>query len=91
MLKYYEGDLGKALVHLFPEIGLDEKKFDTVYRMCSFFITVPVLIIEGNQWKVVANRRVLFEKIANLSGFDPLVPRNWYNMTIDALLKFKVW
>ena len=26
-MKYYSGNLGRALIHLFPEIGLDYSKF----------------------------------------------------------------
>jgi hypothetical protein len=47
MLDYYNGNLQKALIHLFPEIRLDEASFANLRRMCLivFSFQFPLFLI----------------------------------------------
>ena len=36
------------------------------------------------------NRKFFFIDFARESGFDPLVARNWYNVPLSVVSKFKV-
>eukprot|EP00026_Physarum_polycephalum_P001074 Phypoly_transcript_01075.p1 GENE.Phypoly_transcript_01075~~Phypoly_transcript_01075.p1 ORF type:complete len:1059 (+),score=134.10 Phypoly_transcript_01075:98-3274(+) len=68
ILKFYRGNFGVALRHLFPEIGVELAK-------------VPKTL---DYWKFDENKRKFFEKFAKRRKFDPLVAANWYNiMTKD--------
>eukprot|EP00026_Physarum_polycephalum_P003118 Phypoly_transcript_03127.p1 GENE.Phypoly_transcript_03127~~Phypoly_transcript_03127.p1 ORF type:complete len:674 (+),score=87.16 Phypoly_transcript_03127:242-2263(+) len=39
--------------------------------------------------KKIASKRQLFEKYAKDSGFDPLIPENWYSQPVSRILTFK--
>lgn len=41
-------------------------------------------------YKTIDERRVFFEKFAKEKGFDPLIPENWYKVTLGDFLKQKV-
>eukprot|EP00026_Physarum_polycephalum_P004563 Phypoly_transcript_04585.p1 GENE.Phypoly_transcript_04585~~Phypoly_transcript_04585.p1 ORF type:complete len:613 (+),score=60.02 Phypoly_transcript_04585:74-1840(+) len=60
---HYGFNLQKALIDLFPDIGLDRSKFKTFY----------------NNLNSAEARRQFLEKFASDNGFDPLVPENWYS------------
>jgi len=40
-------------------------------------------------WDLASNRRRFFESFAKESGFDPLVPKNWYSLQKDDLIKYE--
>lgn len=42
------------------------------------------------QLKVKSRKRMFFEEFAQKKGFDPLVPKNWYSVTHNDILKEKV-
>eukprot|EP00026_Physarum_polycephalum_P001933 Phypoly_transcript_01936.p1 GENE.Phypoly_transcript_01936~~Phypoly_transcript_01936.p1 ORF type:complete len:910 (+),score=132.37 Phypoly_transcript_01936:109-2838(+) len=73
-LEYYNGTISAALVHLFPDIGLDATKFNSMPR---------------NYWDSTQNRRQFFEKFAEDRGFNPLVAENWYSVRAEDLLERK--
>ena len=41
-------------------------------------------------WRDTATRRKFFEDYAASSGFDLLVPEQWYMQSIDKIMSFKV-
>jgi len=59
---------------VFPDIGLAKNKFPVLPRYYWF----------GPQ-----HRRRFFEDFAKAKGFDPLVPKNWYTVSIDTILQTK--
>eukprot|EP00026_Physarum_polycephalum_P001768 Phypoly_transcript_01770.p1 GENE.Phypoly_transcript_01770~~Phypoly_transcript_01770.p1 ORF type:complete len:893 (+),score=154.72 Phypoly_transcript_01770:58-2736(+) len=62
----YNGNLSETLVHLFPEVHFDEKKFD---------------MLPKNYWAKRENRRQFFLDVAKEKGFDPKDANNWYSLT----------
>lgn len=40
MLSYHDGKISKALLDLFPNIGLDESKLQKTKRMCTYFFVL---------------------------------------------------
>jgi len=74
MLSYYKGSHIKALVHLYPDIGIDRKKFKHAPQ---------------NYWLAAHNRRAFFDNFAKLNGFDPLVPANWHKIKYDQIRSTK--
>jgi len=73
-LAYYNGSFTKALIDVFPEIGLEESNF-------SF--------LQKGYWHSVGNRIKLFNSFANKRRFDPLFPHNWYSISSEDLRSFK--
>ena len=86
--RYYEGNLGKALLHVFPNIGLDTSLFEgTMYKMIMISVEVTFILGCGN-WK--DKRRKVFLDFARKSGFDPYVPSNWYPVLMKDIYKHEV-
>eukprot|EP00026_Physarum_polycephalum_P002403 Phypoly_transcript_02409.p1 GENE.Phypoly_transcript_02409~~Phypoly_transcript_02409.p1 ORF type:complete len:900 (+),score=140.14 Phypoly_transcript_02409:101-2800(+) len=71
LLSSYDNNFVKALLVVFPNIGLDEKKF-------------PAHI--HNSW-IHSKNRQRFVDIAALNNFDPLTPNNWYQIANTDLVK----
>ena len=101
VLKFHSGSLSKALLALFPEIGLDETRFRINRRMCHspviLFIAFLIIsnstthnLISANFWQNSKNRRSFFEDFASRSTFDPLVVRNWYRVGYNDITACKV-
>jgi hypothetical protein len=42
------------------------------------------------RWRDSATRRKFFLDVAAYKSLDPLEPKNWYSLTHDAIIKFKV-
>eukprot|EP00026_Physarum_polycephalum_P015296 Phypoly_transcript_15939.p1 GENE.Phypoly_transcript_15939~~Phypoly_transcript_15939.p1 ORF type:complete len:282 (+),score=36.57 Phypoly_transcript_15939:85-846(+) len=74
VLWFYKKSLVKALLHLFPEIGLDAQQFS--YLPQKF-------------WQNIDNRRSLLEQFAKHKKFDPLIASNWYSVMLHELHSFK--
>eukprot|EP00026_Physarum_polycephalum_P000635 Phypoly_transcript_00636.p1 GENE.Phypoly_transcript_00636~~Phypoly_transcript_00636.p1 ORF type:complete len:901 (-),score=99.66 Phypoly_transcript_00636:59-2761(-) len=70
VLTRFRGGFAKTLAYLFPDIGLDESKFDVLPPKFGYNMD---------------NRKKLFLEFAQKKGFDPLVPENWYNIKADKL------
>lgn len=91
IVSYYKGSFKKAIMGLFPEIGLDPTLFSSVPGILlsikkiiinhSCHIDVILLIV--NYWSDVGNRRKYLEKLAIKKGFDPLSPLGWYSASFD--------
>lgn len=90
ILSSYRGSVKRAIIDLFPEIGLDPSKFTTL--PCKFgvlFVAVAYCIVD-NYWFEMANRRKFLVDFAKHKGFDPLVPENWYPLLAEQNLEHLV-
>lgn len=71
-------------MHLFPNIGLDVKKFKSMLNSNE----------GGNkanlQQESNLERRKFFEDFAKAKGFDPLHPQPWYSITWSDIQNYKV-
>ena len=81
---------------LFPEIGLDETKFEfhqsiyllyfTLFAFTSLSSSFLSCFISALQrWQDTGKRREFFEEFAAENDFDPLVAGNWYKVYPDAI------
>jgi hypothetical protein len=93
----FNSSLPTMLIHLFPEIGLKKKKFTSLPSMQEGG--------EGRReggrensysWWYIGNinekkqiRRDILMAFAVRNSFDPLVPDNWYSVSLDSFLKKK--
>ena len=106
VLHAFKGSLLKALTFAFPELQLNLFKFKAVPGISaqtplllispSSPLHLPFTLsftcyLTGGFWKDSSNRRRLFVLIARRLAFDPLVPSNWYGVTFDSIIHFKVW
>eukprot|EP00026_Physarum_polycephalum_P000399 Phypoly_transcript_00400.p1 GENE.Phypoly_transcript_00400~~Phypoly_transcript_00400.p1 ORF type:complete len:1105 (+),score=129.94 Phypoly_transcript_00400:31-3345(+) len=72
-LSQFNRSVIKALLHVFPNIGLRETKFTTITHKF---------------WKETKRRREVFIRYAKRTGFDPLVPDSWYRIDAERLRLF---
>lgn len=95
MLSYYDGSLSKALLEIYPDIGLQKSQF----KFTSMFpgiainkdiITIINIILLDETWKDPNNRKQFFIEFANQNNFDYGVPENWYNISQSSILARKV-
>eukprot|EP00026_Physarum_polycephalum_P007313 Phypoly_transcript_07372.p1 GENE.Phypoly_transcript_07372~~Phypoly_transcript_07372.p1 ORF type:complete len:546 (+),score=62.83 Phypoly_transcript_07372:102-1640(+) len=70
----YDGSYKKALMQVYPNIGIKEDKFLRVPR---------------NYWASKENRRKFFNSFASSRNFEPLIPQCWYNVPFDEFNKAK--
>ena len=104
MMSYYDcNSIDKALLHLFPDIGLDVAKF-RVYQCMSYSLlksspfpsvcspshSLFYLFIYTALWRKADNRRRFFETYAQQNGFDPRIAENWYAQQKDKVMTLKV-
>jgi len=75
LLHMYQGSWVKALLHVYPEIGLNTYKFRNLPK---------------NHWANIENRRQFFDHFAVVNKFDPLVPSNWYSISKEKFLRMKL-
>jgi len=73
VIAYHGQSLSRALMDLFPDIGLEKTKF----RAHKF------------TWDSSESRRKFFEKYAFTSGFDPLHPDGWYAQSTSSFVAMK--
>jgi hypothetical protein len=93
MLRYYEGSYAKALIHLFPEIDLDENKLQSKYPSASSSsISLPYFSFchLGKYWLDVKNQQDLLIEFAQEKGFSAFDPEPWYSVNPDAIYSAKV-
>ena len=78
----FVGSLVRSLVCLFVR---------WLYRsfFSSFFYYYLIILI-GNHWVKIENRRHFFDHFAAVNKFDPLVPANWYSISRERFLRAKV-
>eukprot|EP00026_Physarum_polycephalum_P004416 Phypoly_transcript_04435.p1 GENE.Phypoly_transcript_04435~~Phypoly_transcript_04435.p1 ORF type:complete len:688 (+),score=101.45 Phypoly_transcript_04435:123-2066(+) len=74
VLLHYGNSLSKALLDLFPTIGLDVTKFH-VHRLAM--------------WHKIENRKKFFETYAIQNGFDHRQAQNWYTQPREKVLAVK--
>eukprot|EP00026_Physarum_polycephalum_P001929 Phypoly_transcript_01932.p1 GENE.Phypoly_transcript_01932~~Phypoly_transcript_01932.p1 ORF type:complete len:927 (+),score=132.48 Phypoly_transcript_01932:220-3000(+) len=74
LLSLYSRSLSKALLDLFPNIGIDTSLFN--FR-------------PQNYWQEKGNMRKFFDSIARTKRFNPLVPNNWYQLSDKSVLRYK--
>src|SRR3978361_633346 len=82
---YHKHSVAKALLDLFPNIGLDKTKFQTkrncmprIYLFLFFYLPICLFLIFPAHYSNRSNRRKAFEDYAYKNGFDPRTPENWY-------------
>eukprot|EP00026_Physarum_polycephalum_P003286 Phypoly_transcript_03296.p1 GENE.Phypoly_transcript_03296~~Phypoly_transcript_03296.p1 ORF type:complete len:460 (+),score=53.46 Phypoly_transcript_03296:645-2024(+) len=64
----------KALLSIYPSIGLDESKFT---------------IMKKRYWDSPTNRKYFFDKFAAGRNFDPLLASNWYTVRQHEVMQQK--
>lgn len=74
VLSYHAHSVSSALLDLFPNIGLEPAKFQTY----------------GKFYTSSTNRRKFFENFATKHGFNPLVPKDWYNYPRKRIIATQV-
>lgn len=92
MVNLYEGSWVRALLHLYPEIGMDKFLFKSLPRMSPRhrFVKLTHITKLGSHWLKKENRREFFDRFAVSNSLDPLNPSTWPPISKDKLLKFKV-
>lgn len=75
----------KALLYLFPEIGIDPTKFVSLNREYCYVSHAPDILLGDSFWNDAANRKEVFLNIAAEKGFDPLLATNWYQFSTKKL------
>jgi hypothetical protein len=88
---YHNGSVAKALLDLFPNIGLNAEKLRISLRMLKFYnkiVSLPSfsLLITLVKFRNIDNRRKFFENYAKEQGFDPRDPNNWYSQSTDKII-----
>eukprot|EP00026_Physarum_polycephalum_P002532 Phypoly_transcript_02539.p1 GENE.Phypoly_transcript_02539~~Phypoly_transcript_02539.p1 ORF type:complete len:901 (+),score=86.30 Phypoly_transcript_02539:60-2762(+) len=68
---YYRGSIGSALMHLYPDIGLEKHRF---------------VAAREKYWDNEQNQRLFFELIAKRCAFDPLVATSWYSVSKEQIM-----
>lgn len=105
VLGYYSRSLSKALMDLYPNIGLDHQLFLRRPRIIFIFYLLLLFhyysfhlhfsnclfysIIE-NFWQEKSNQRKFFDAIARKKHFNPLIASNWYPITHRNIVTQKV-
>eukprot|EP00026_Physarum_polycephalum_P002904 Phypoly_transcript_02913.p1 GENE.Phypoly_transcript_02913~~Phypoly_transcript_02913.p1 ORF type:complete len:747 (+),score=87.92 Phypoly_transcript_02913:75-2315(+) len=74
ILAAFNGSIVNAILHTFPDIGLEKAKFRQVPK---------------SHWQSISNRRKYLEQYAKSKGFDPLVTTNWYSVQVADFLIHK--
>ena len=95
MLGHYSHNLSKALVDVYPTIGLKKSKLTIQCITLSLSLSpshpstcFSLFLIVIAVW---CNRRRFFEGYAEQRGFDPLSPQNWYLQSKRDILATKVF
>eukprot|EP00026_Physarum_polycephalum_P002408 Phypoly_transcript_02414.p1 GENE.Phypoly_transcript_02414~~Phypoly_transcript_02414.p1 ORF type:complete len:759 (+),score=54.12 Phypoly_transcript_02414:477-2753(+) len=78
IISWYSGSVSKALSTLFPELNLVQTKL------------ISSLRAHEKQGSDLLNLRLFFEQVSRKLCFDPLIPENWYPISIDTILGTKV-
>lgn len=85
VLQYYQGNYVEALVQNFPQLRLDATKFSIPSIILTFSYCALLTFDTGSYWLEKANQKWFFEKFAEKWKFNPLVPQNWYSITLPAI------
>ena len=102
LLNLYTRSLSKALLDIFPNIGLDRSLFNFRPRISltpSFYFILLIIpsssllfffFTSENFWQEKGNMRKFFDSIARSKKFNPLTADNWYKLTSRNVLQVKV-
>ena len=106
MITHHDNSVAKALLDLFPNIGLDKsllwtKTVKCMSSSCSLVVTLiffvglflfadVYLITHISVWHEEAFRRKMFESYAKENGFDPLNAEMWHQQEKSKLMAMKV-
>ncbi len=89
MLKHYNGSYVRALLELYPKIGLKATNFvPSMFSLWVYSNFIDYLLVIGLYWGDSSNRRKLLEEFAKLKHFNPLQVGNWYKTKGYDLAKF---
>lgn len=86
---HFQGSIIKALLHIYPDIGLDPTKFTRTLIVIDWLL-VRFNLALGRYWHVLANRKRVFDKFAKHKQFDADNPDNWYLYTKQDIYLEKV-
>jgi hypothetical protein len=84
--KHYSGNTVKALLDVFPNIGLDESCFTETCMQ----VIVSYSLFDGNL-DDIGIRRKFFIEFASQKGSNALLPEFWYNVSENSIRNHKVW
>jgi len=73
VIMHYRNNLSRALLDIFPDIGLEDSKFRITTR----------------KWEAISVQREFFESCARSHGYDPLVAKTWYSRSLRKILAKK--
>lgn len=96
VLGYFKGSLSKALIHLFPEMKIDQTQMlkSPSKLIKQQYKTKNNQFINFNNpdkyWKNISNRRALLDKFASTKGLNSLLPETWYNLSKKDVLSTTV-
>jgi hypothetical protein len=95
VLSYHKHSVQRALLDLFPDIGLDQKQFDSQSTSLSLSLSLPAPPLSRSNnilaiWLHSENRRNFFENYANYYKFNPHEPSNWYSQSREQINAEKV-
>lgn len=87
---YYQGSIAKALLHLYPDIGLDIRKLAPNNGGVNETVFTKLLVTYNKihlvfPWRDSSNHKSFFDGIAVQHNFDPLIPTNWYAFSPYAI------
>jgi hypothetical protein len=89
VLNHYQGSYVKALMHVYPSIGLEEDKFKHLPKSMLFPFPLFRTDLRPDYWSI-DNQRSFFINFSKEHEFDPLVPVNWYSCSYWDLCNSKV-
>jgi hypothetical protein len=88
-MSFYSRSVAKALLDIFPEIGMDKAKIHAQCMSCAGVWCI-FLLSNADSRHNISIKRKFFENYAKDHGFDPLMAANWYTHA-PKLLDTKVF
>ena len=89
-------------MHLYPNVGFDKTKFyilpgifSSIFSFlfvsfCSFcsilFLFVNIIYVAAKYWQEGRSIKKFFDEFAQKKGFDPLIAKNWYLVSVAEIL-----
>lgn len=89
LARHFSSSYIKAVLELYPNIGLDEAKFNRAPSMSSRVFRCLLNYLLANYW-TKANIKKFFNNFANARNFDPRDPSNWYQFTYRDITQSEV-
>lgn len=87
ILNYHNGNIGKALDTIFPDIGIDPSVFSSI-KITLFQIAFIYFLLDKS--KLALKHRHFFKCYATHYNFDAENPSLWYSQPRERILAFKV-